>query len=289
MFRQATETYLLWLTLTLAAGLVISLLVGIGELTRARGLPFFMLRRQALERGWRSLLLAVVFLLIGLAVNLAGKPVIELVITPTFTPTISPTPSLTPTMTLTPSLTLPPTDTLTPSPTFTPSLTPTPGFPASLVTPIPSAVPGNADAAFSPITVATGYTRTFQPIGASFEFDAAQLSGKLFAIYTFNNMNNGAQVSVVWYREGQPIHVSTELWAYGPGGYGAADCGLDQCRWEAGHYRVAIFVDNVYKQSADFVISGAPPTRTATPTNTATNTLTATATPSRTPIPTRTP
>src|SRR3972149_5683475 len=135
MLRQSTETYILWMTIALGIGVVISLLAGLAELSHARKLPFFVLRRQAIERGWRNILIGIIFLLIGLAANIGARPMIELVVPPTLTPTVSPTPSatptvtLTPTITFTPSLTLPPTDTLTPSPTLTPSETPTPPYP----------------------------------------------------------------------------------------------------------------------------------------------------------------
>ncbi|MBI2976546.1 MAG: hypothetical protein HYY33_06305, partial [Chloroflexi bacterium] len=105
ILRQSTEAYLWWLTLALGLGLALSLLAGLYDLSRARSLPYFLLRRQALERGWRSILIAVFFLLFGIAVALGGKPLVELVITPTVTPTISPTPSLTPTLTRTPTIT----------------------------------------------------------------------------------------------------------------------------------------------------------------------------------------
>ncbi len=307
MLGQSTETYLLWLTLTLAAGLIISLTAGLIYLNRARNLPFFIMRRQALERGWRNILIGVVFLLITLAVNLAGKSVVELIITPTLTPTISPTPTLpptitpTPTLTLTPSQTLPPTETLAPSATLAPSDTPTPGYPSELITPIPAlSVTPDPNAAIGPITIATDYTRNFVPIGAAFEFDAGQISD-LFAIFTYNNMSNGAQVSFVWYKDGAPIHVNTTVWEGGTGGYGAEPCLLDQCSWEAGLYRLTIFVGEQPKQSAEFVVAGTPPTRTLTPSATLTPTVTpavsntpvptATRTPSPTPSPrpTRTP
>lgn len=307
MLGQSTETYILWLTLTLAAGLIISMTAGLIDLNRARNAPFFIMRRQALERGWRNILIGVVFLLIALAVNFAGKPVVELIITPTLTPTISPTPTLpptitpTPTITLTASQTLPPTDTLTPSATFTPSATPTPGYPSELITPIPDlSVTPDPNAVIGPITIATGYTRNFVPIGAAFEFDAGQISG-LFAIFTYNNMSNGAQVSFVWYKDEAPIHVNTTVWEGGTGGYGAEPCLLDQCSWEAGLYRLAIFVGDQFKRSVDFVIVGTPPTFTATSsatltitptpaiTNTTLPTVTRTASPTSTVRPTRTP
>jgi hypothetical protein len=285
MFKQATETYILWLTLALAAGLVISLLAGLANFAEARRLPFFMLRRQAAERGWRYVGFGAFFLLFGVAVVAAGKPAMELVFPPTTTPTVSPTPSptptitLSPTITLTPSLTLPPTDTLTPSPTFTASLTATPAYPAALVTPIPEAtVTPDPSAAIGPITVATGYNSRFVPTGASLNFEAGTLTS-LFAIFTYNNMTNGAQVSTIWFRNSEPIFIDTASWEGGTGGYGASACPLEICLYEAGNYRVAIYVGETLKQAVDFVITGTPPTRTPTPSATFTVTNTPTITP----------
>lgn len=126
------------------------------------------------------------------------------------------------------------------------------------------------------------------PIGAAFEFDAGHISD-LFAIFTYNNMSNGAQVSFVWHKDGAPIHINTTVWEGGTGGYGAEPCLLDQCSWEAGLYRLTIFVGDQFKRSVDFVIVGTPPTPTLTSsatlniTNTPAITNTATATASRTP------
>ena len=297
MFKQATETYILWLTLALTAGLVISLLAGLANFSESRHLPFFLLRRQAVERAWRYLGFSAFFLILGLAVMTAGKPAMELVFPPTATPTISPTPSstptvtLSPTITLTPSLTLPPTGTLTPSPTFTASLTATPAYPAVLITPILDAtVTPDPNAAIGPITVATGYNSRFVPVGASLNFDAGNLTA-LFAIFTYNNMTNSVQVSTIWFKNSEPIYIDTASWEGGTGGYGASSCPLEICLYEAGNYRVAIYVGEALKQSADFVITGTPPTRTPTPsaTFTVTNTPTITPTPTVTDTPTITP
>ncbi|MBI5053851.1 MAG: hypothetical protein HZB52_11380 [Chloroflexi bacterium] len=61
-------------------------------------------------------------------------------------------------------------------------------------------------------------------------------------------------------------------WIYGVGGYAAAKCPLVQCKWNAGNYRVSIFLGDTLKRSADFVISGMPitatPTITPSPTRT---------------------
>jgi hypothetical protein len=285
MFMQATETYIVWALIALGIGIFISLLTGIFELARARNLPFFLLRRQATERGWRNIVIGVFFTLLGLALLIGGKPLIEIVVPPTITPTVSPTPTVTPTMTLsptitlTPSNTLPPTDTLTPSPTLTPSETPTPGYPSNLITPIPEAtVTADPEAIIGIITVAQDQTENGQPIGAAFEFDASVLT-KLVALYSYDRMTNGVQTSTVWYRDGVPIYIDTDLWQGGTGGSTVIGdtCPLEQCLFLPGTYRVAIFVGDQLKRSADFVITGTPATRTSTPSNTPSPSATATA------------
>ena len=194
-------------------------------LFQSRGEPFFMIRRQKLEGGWRNIGFAFVFLLIAVSLNLAAKPLIEIVIPPTLTPTISPTPTvtptktLTPTITLTPSLTLPPTLTLTPSLTFTASPSATPPYPSNLITP-PSGtlVPPNANAGVSAITIATGYTSRYVPLGAANQFDASKISD-LYALYTYDGFNEGMQYTEVWYKDGIPIYIFTERWIYSAGGF----------------------------------------------------------------------
>lgn len=287
MFRQATETYVLWLAAVLGIGFAFTLLAGLSELARARNLPFFLLRRQANERGLRNLGCSAFFLLIGLAALIGGQPLIETFVPATLTPTISPTASstptltLTPTITLTPSLTVPPTDTLIPAPTLTPSQTTTPGYPAPLITHLPEAtVTPNPEAVIGIITVAVDQTESGQPIGAAFEFEAANLT-KLIALYSYDLMTNGVQVSTVWYRDGQPIYIDTALWQGGTGGSTVVGdvCPLEACLFLAGNYRVAVFVGDQLKRSADFVIAGIPPTRTSTPSDTPTATASATVTP----------
>lgn len=296
MFGQSTDTYIFWAVLLLGAGFVVGLVAGLVELARARSLPFFLLRRQALERGWRNLIVSSFFLILGLAVLVGGKPLVETVIPPTLTPTISPTPTitptetLTPTITLTPSLTLPPTDTLTPSPTVPPTETPTPGYPSALITNIPEAtVTPDPAAIIGVITVAMDQTDTGQPIGAASQFDAANLT-KLIALYSYDKMTDGVQTSTIWYHDGQPVYIDTALWAGGTGGSTVSgdECTLAQCGFTAGNYRVAVFVGDQLKRFADFVITGTPPTVTQTATNTATpsNTPTMTLTPTITLTPT---
>jgi hypothetical protein len=290
MFGQSTETYVSMTAGLLGLGFAVSLAAGVIELARARRLPYFLLRRQALEHGWRSLILSVFFLIFGLAVLIGGRPLVETVVPATLTPTISPTPSITPsptaspTITLTPSLTLPPTDTLTPSPTAPPSVTPTPGYPAGLITPIPDAtVTPQPDAVIGLITVAVDQTDTGQPVGAASQFDAGQLT-KLVALYSYDKMTNGVQTSTVWYRDGAPIFVDTAVWVGGTGGSTVVgdECPLAQCQLLAGNYRVAVFVGSQLKRFADFVITGTPPTPTVTPSVTATASDTPTVTPTPT-------
>ena len=287
------------MTIALGIGVVISLLAGLAELSHARKLPFFLLRRQAIERGWRNVALSGFFLLFGLAALIGGKPLVETVWPPTFTPTVSPTPSATPTLTLTatltltPSLTLSPTETLTPSPSVPPTETSTPGYPANQIVNIPEAtVTPNPEAVIGVITVAVDQTESGQPIGAAFEFDAATLT-KLLALYSYDQMSNGVQVSTVWYWDGSPIYIDTALWGGGTGGSTVVGdvCPLEQCLFLPGNYRVAIFVGDQLKRFADFVITGTPPTRTSTPsdTPTPTNTPTITLTPTITNTPTLTP
>lgn len=286
MFGQSTETYVFWLAGLLGLGCAVSLIAGMAELSRARRLPFFLLRRQAIERGWRSLISGVFFLILGLAVLVGGKPLAETVIPPTLSPTLSPTPSvtptetLTPTVTLTPSLTLPPTETLTASPTLPPTQTPTPGYPAGRFTNIPEAtVTPQPDAVIGLITVAVDQTDSGQPIGAASQFDAAALT-KLVALYSYDKMTNGVQTSTVWYRDAAPIYIDTALWEGGTGGSTVVgdECPLARCQFLPGNYRVAVFVGDQLKRWADFVITGTPPTPTYTPSDTATPSPTPTAT-----------
>jgi len=110
-------------------------------------------------------------------------------------------------------------------------------------------LPALEGAAIGPITVAIGYNSRFVPVGASLSFDASTLTS-LFAIFTYNNMTNGAQVSTIWFKDSEPIYIDTASWEGGTGGYGASSCPLEICLYEAGNYRVAIYVGEALKQAA---------------------------------------
>ena len=88
---------------------------------------------------------------------------------------------------------------------------------------------------------------------------------ELFAVYSYNNMLPGAQVTELWYRDGKLVHYNTFPWDGTTGGLGFAECNLAFCDgWLPGNYEVQIFVGSEWKVVGLFTLDGNP--LTATPT-----------------------
>ncbi len=278
-----------------ALGAALSLIGSVRAFRSARRLPFFRMRQQRLFQGWK-LLGATVFLgLLALILPRYAEPAVYRVYkpspTPTFTPSITPTPTITPTPSITPT----PTITPTLSATYTPTPTPTPHVPLAILAKFKATVTPNPGATFSPLVFTQGLDlENYRPLhpGTTFENPV----GHLYAVFSYDKMQNGVQWTAVWYREGEVVHYETKPWDGGSGGYGYTDWNPPPEAWKPGKYQVVLFVGEEWKTSGTFTVKGEPPTstpaptptptprRSPTPTPTPTPTLTPTPTPTRTPF-----
>jgi hypothetical protein len=269
---------------------------GRAAVSESSNLPFFRMRQQRLLRGWQLVFWALV--LFGLAAWLAffgeraAFAVFPVTPTPslTATPSLTPSPSLSPTITLTASLTPTLQFTLTPSPSAIPEM---PGEVSSQFT---SLVTPNASAVFSPLTFARGVNlNTYQAIDAGILFENP-VEG-MYAIFSYDQMQEGVQWTALWYRNGQLVHYETKPWDGGTGGYGFTEWLPDAEQWLPGIYSVQLFVGMEVESISDFEVQGEPATssptptasQTPTPTPSKTNTPTVTATHTRVPTATKTP
>lgn len=270
MFNLPVETYVRWVVWALAVGVLFSALAAAASFRESRRLPFFMLRRQALERGWRYVIFALTFIGCALTAQSLGANALRrmaaptpgtesqgdaatpppllaasptLTGAPTNTPAASPRPSLTPTITLTPTQTGTPTD------TPTPTASPTPHLPLEFVTPIiTSTITPDPEAVIGGLTMALN---PFNLRGRSEYFDPSEKT--LYAVFNYNNWRRGVQWSGVWYRNGQLIYIETWPWDGSTGGY-SGFTSLHQDTWILGEYEVQIFIGDIWLDSVRFYV-----------------------------------
>lgn len=248
-------------------GGAISIWVGLNQIRSARGLTFYRLRQRKMSLGWRLLWTGLGLILFSFVIGKFGQPVAfrYFDVTPTMAPTSTIT--LTPTITLVPTITLTPTITETPSTTDTPTPTSTPFIPPVIEALFESDVAPNPDSVFSPLQFST-VMENFQAVSPATYF--LNPIDDLFAIYSYNNMLPGVQVTELWYRDGKMVHYNTFPWDGTTGGLGFAQCNFTLCDgWEAGEYQLQIFVDMDWKVVGLFTLDGEPliatPTITPSP------------------------
>jgi hypothetical protein len=267
------EKFVQLLALLLFCGLLAAILYGWRQIKSARGLPYFLLRRERLTQGWRWILLGVLLGLAGLITQTLGIRVAYVVVPPTPSMTITATITLTPTITRTPTITLTPTISGTPTITATPTETPTPRLPDALAQLlIRETITPNPSAAFSPIQVATRIDFLNRALDPAEVFENPL--GMLFGAFTYDNLQNGVRWTAIWYRGTEEICIETKPWDGDTGGFGYTECQPD--RWFPGDYEIRMFLGEQWMVSARFRVVGEPPLPTATtsPTPSATSTLT---------------
>ncbi len=263
-------------------GAVLSIWLGFRSIRAGQKLLFFRKRQELIGRGWRRMFFAVVMGGMAFMLNRYAEPVIYQVFPP------SPTVTQTSTVTETATVTLSPTVTVTPSITPTTSITPTPFIPTELYLQFTATVTANPNAIFSkPLFSREINQKNFQSVDPAAEF--ANPITKLYATFSFDKMNNGAQWTAMWVRlsDKKVICVESEPWKAGTGGYGYSLCQPLTDQWLAGDYEFNMFTGTIYKVTGRFKVTGNPPT--AIPTITLTPTLTPTYTPTVTYTPTPPP
>jgi hypothetical protein len=263
-------------------GAILSLLIGISTIQKGSRLNFFRKRREAMLRGWRMILAAVILGAVGFSLRSFAAPAMYRVFPPSATIT------LTPTITLTVTISMTPTITLTPTITYTPAESPTPQIPSEILSQFNSIVTPNPDAIFSIIQ----FSRTLKdnlPVEPTSQF--TNPVGLLYGTFSYDKMIDGSQWTAVWYRLSDNILLcyETKPWDGSTGGYGYTECNPSSEQWLPGDYDVQIYIGTQWIVSSRFIVTGeaATPTRTGTPTRTPTNT--STLTPSRTISPTKGP
>lgn len=249
-----------FVTLLLVLGTVLGLWFGIGQIRTARKLPYFLLRRERITAGWKWVWISLGFAAAALLSVLFGRRAIYAVVPPTPSVTPTQTITLTPTITSTPTITLTPTITPTPTITHTPTATGTPEYPAALAVLIRASVTPPAEAVFSPIEMSTRLDRENRAVNPSDGFQNPL--GRLYGAFTYNNLQNGVYWSAIWYRGGEIVCIENQIWTDGTGGFGYTECEPEF--WLPGEYEIQMFLGERWMVSKRFVVTGEPPTPTAT-------------------------
>lgn len=269
-FHTAIQTALV---ITLAI-IIISVWSGIRAIKKAHNLKFFRMRRDRMVAGWRMLFLAFGLIILAVGLNSFAEPIIYSFFPPTATLTMTSTITQTPTITLTPSITLTPTITPTPAVTDTPTASPTPHVPLAIEVNFQSTVTPNPNAVFSPIQFAQALDKNFLPVKPAIVFNNPV--GHLYAQFSYDKMNAGAQWSALWYRGIELVHFESKPWDGGTGGIGYTDWYPNPYDWLPAEYEVQIFVGLTWKVSGRFTVVGAAPTPLPSATSTKTPQPTAT-------------
>jgi len=273
MILMGIDQFVKLIVLLLFCGLLAAVLYGWRQIRSARGLPYFLLRRERLTQGWRWIFWGVVLGVVALLAQIFGLRVAYVIVPPTPSLTSTATITLTPTITRTPTITLTPTISGTPTITSTPTETPTPQLPDALAQLlIRETVTPNPNAVFSPIQVATRIDSLNRALDPAEVFENPL--GKLFGAFTYDNLQNGVRWTAIWYRGTEEICIETKPWDGDTGGFGYTECQPD--RWFPGDYEIQMFLGEQWKVTARFKVIGAPPTSTSTPSPTPSTTSTAT-------------
>jgi len=265
-------------------GFVLAFFSGIRRIRAGRNLLYYKKRQEMVSRGWKTILAALLLVVLGFSLRRYGAPVAYEFFPP------SPTVTNTPTITQTPTITETPTITLTPTITNTPSITSTPALPPEIASMIEATITPNPAFLFSKVVVARAIDDGFQPVDPQIEF--TNPITRLYGTFSYAEMTINANWAAVWLRlaDNKIMCFESMPWTSGTGGYGYTECEPSGEQWLPGAYEVQLFVGTEWANSGSFTITGdaPPPLPTATNTFTATGTATLTPTRTETPVPSST-
>jgi hypothetical protein len=242
---------------------LISFIAGIQTVLEGKKVKFFQLRRDQILRGWRLIILGLLWVILGLGVYFFGEPIAYRYITPSPTPPASLTPSITPSITVTPTITDTPTISLTPAESYTPEPTQTPQIPIAVEARFEGKLTPPPEAAFSPLVFTSiGLDDDYNPIGPGIQF--TNPVGHLYAVFSYAQMEDDIQWSALWYQGSNLVYYETMPWNGGSGGIGYTDWDPAPELWQPGEYAIQIFLGTDFYLTGFFTVVGNPPTPTVT-------------------------
>jgi hypothetical protein len=250
-----------WIAIALLGGFVLAVLAAVLQFKSARRLPYFLLRKERLSSSWRLMLAGLGMGVSGLVILLFGREVAYVIVQPTPSITPSPTVTQTPTVTLTSTITDTPEATSTPTATPTSTQTPTPQLPAEIRVLIRESQTPFPDAVFSPLQLSRRLDGQNQAVNPQENFFSPL--GRLYAAFTYNNLQDGVRWSAIWKLGDRVVCIETQPWDGGTGGYGYTECELEN--WPPGEYEIQIFYGEEWMVSARFDVNSNEVTPTSTP------------------------
>lgn len=284
MITSWLAQYGMWLLIPIGILFAYTLFRALRAGLQSRRAAYYSLRREALTAlrrwGFISGLLALAMIVVAVSRGSAPPtPIAAHTATPAPTvsalptqPAITPVAVASPTAIDTPTFTPAPTATAeaTVAPTLTPlpTVTPTAPAPAVLLTPLPGAVPPDADATLTFTTFASVLDANGNPRDAGVLFPAGTRRVRVF--FRATGVNNGATWSVFCYKGDELVDQYVGLWQWGTRAQtGRAFCAIDG---SLGRYRVTGFLgtQQQFEESFDLIdvpatVPAIEPTATPTP------------------------
>ncbi|MFV1948406.1 MAG: hypothetical protein ACC633_00555 [Anaerolineales bacterium] len=252
---------------------MISFVTGVQTILAGKKIKFFQLRRGQTIRGWRLIVLGVLWVIFGVFVFFFGEPILYRYNPPSPTPPMTLTPTRTATITNTPTITKTPTITLTPAESYTPEPSQTPHVPIAVEARFEGRLTPPPDPAFSPLIFTNiGLDDDYNPIGPGIQF--TNPVGHLFAVFSYARLEDDIQWTALWYTGNNLIHYESIPWNGGSGGIGYTDWDPAPDLWQPGEYVIQIFLGTEFQISGFFTVTGDPSTPTVTLTPSASSTPT---------------
>jgi hypothetical protein len=244
-----------WIAYALLIGSVIPAGLSIPQFIKSRRAKYYGIRREALQRALRWLLIAGI--MIGVAIlQMVICPLLQSSDTPS-TPdaTLAPTKAAvkaTLPLTITPRPTEEPTTAPTRRPTETPQ--PTSAPPSDGPTQEASPVPAGSEASIKFTALAMEKNESGLPVNAGFEFPPGDHA--IYVFFTYEGMQNGVERTFTWYKDGELFErcSQTALWEWGDRGRTSYYC-QPSTGWEPGSYEVHIFVEDRMQFITEFLIT----------------------------------
>lgn len=251
-----------WLALGLLAGAVLPAFLSVREFARARQAAYYVLRRNALRRALRWLIV-VLGLVCTAVILLALRPVLQTSSSSLPSPTLMATsaPTVVFLSTSGPAVEMAPTAIPTRAPTATappiPTVTPSVALPPCALN-LTSSV-SSEEGHIELLAVATGQDAAGRPIDPGYTFPSGQHPMLLF--FHYRGMKSGVPVTVAWYRGTECLEGCCESWLWGQltdrrwGEEGNASVACTPPGgWEPGMYEVRVFIEARLHGIAQFMI-----------------------------------
>jgi len=247
--------YSLWIFGVCLAGILVGVLAAARYAREAKTSQFYFIREQARIRAGRVMILVgflvVVISALGILLFVSNTFTRVAQVSPTPTPTLSPTTPATAVATASPTPVLTPTPKPTGTASPSPTLIPTIGTPSSALTPVVGVETPSPDATFGEINLARGVTDDNKPKDPSTVFPAG--ISQLYAFFDYENLSDGVLWTQAWYREGKEIGSESNLWEWGS--YGTAWIFLKPVGgYPRGGYEVRLYIGDELKQTATFTV-----------------------------------